>query len=345
MTERRPAALLADRYALEHLLGTGGMASVWAARDERLGRRVAIKVISDALAADAGYLARFEREARVAAGLAHENLVKVFDFATSERPFLVMEHIPGGSLTERRRRGQPLPPVRRLAHDVLSALGRVHEAGIVHRDVKPSNILVADDGRALLTDFGIAQSQDATSLTATGHVVGTLRYLAPEVADGQGATERSDLYSCGVLLREYGDGADTGVRALVDRLTEEDPRRRPASARDALAQLEETEPRHTPAEARHTPATGSTQRVAESATARTARFPPGPDGRRRIEVRLGPVVAAIIVALLVAVIVVAAGGDGDGDRVAPAPAPRDAPVDRQLDALERAIRDLGSASP
>lgn len=333
----RPASLLADRYALEHLLGTGGMASVWAARDERLGRRVAIKVISDALVADAGYLARFEREARVAASLTHQNLVQVLDFATGERPFLVMEHIPGGSLTERRRREQPLPPVRRLAHDVLSALGHVHEAGIVHRDVKPGNVLVGDDGRALLTDFGIAQAQDATSLTATGHVVGTLRYLAPEVAEGQRATERSDLYSCGVLLREYGAGADPGVRALVDRLTDEDPRRRPASAPDALAQLEDDE--------QHTPATASTRRTAKAAPARTGRVLPGPDGRRRVEVRLGPVVAAIIVALLVVLVVAVAGSGGGGDRAAPAPAPRDAPVDRQLDALERAIRDLGPARP
>src|SRR5689334_18542300 len=202
-----PAAgvTLADgRYRLVERLGGGGMATVWMAQDTRLRREVAVKVISDALAAQAPYVERFRREARIAAGLSHPNLVDVYDFGSDgERPFLVMEYIDGGALGSGSAGAtSPRVDTDALARELLDALGHIHAAGIVHRDIKPANVLVGPDGRARLTDFGIAQAEDSTALTDTGQVIGTLRYLAPEVARGRPATRRSDLYSLGVLLSE-----------------------------------------------------------------------------------------------------------------------------------------------
>ncbi|MGH2953762.1 MAG: serine/threonine-protein kinase [Solirubrobacterales bacterium] len=227
------------RYTLERPLGYGGMAAVWLARDERLGRDVAIKVLSDTLAGDEEYLTRFRREARVAARLTHPNLVAIYDYEATERPYLVMEYIEGGNLGERIEAGD-VPDPQRLARELLSALRHIHAAGVLHRDVKPPNVLIGADGRARLTDFGIAQPRDATSLTQTGQVVGTERYLAPEIMAGEPASELSDLYSLGVVLDEAagaaGDGAE--LRELIDALRAELPEDRPASATGALAVFE-----------------------------------------------------------------------------------------------------------
>jgi eukaryotic-like serine/threonine-protein kinase len=231
-------AQLKDRYRLERLLGRGGMASVWLASDEVLDRPVAIKVLSDTIASDPEFLARFRREARVAASLSHPNLIGVYDYAEGEeRPYLVMEYVPGENLAERLA-ANVATDCEGLARELLGALDHIHAAGIVHRDVKPQNVLIAADGTAKLIDFGIALPKDATSLTRTGNLLGTARYIAPEVMQGRAATERSDLYSCGVVLRDCLD-EDTPdhLRALVERLSAADPRRRPASAREALARL------------------------------------------------------------------------------------------------------------
>src|SRR5205807_2202625 len=127
----------------------------------------------------------------------------------------------------------------RLAHELLGALAHIHGAGIVHRDVKPSNVIIGGDGRSRLTDFGVAQHPDATRLTNTGNVVGTMRYLAPELLSGARASPRSDLYSCGVLLGEaLGRHEDGALRDLIARLTDRDPNRRPAGAAQALAELD-----------------------------------------------------------------------------------------------------------
>ena len=232
--------LLGGRYRLVEVLGTGGMAIVWRATDQRLGRTVAIKVIADTLAADPAYLERFTREARTAAGLSHRNLVPVYDYAAgAERPFLVMELVEGGTLADRIERG-PIEAAEAtaVARDLLSALGCVHDAGILHRDIKPANVLLGSDGRARLTDFGIAHPEDATRLTQTGHLIGTIRYLAPELVQGDAPSVRSDLYALGVLVRELaGDALEGDLRALVEALTDPEPARRPASASDALAAL------------------------------------------------------------------------------------------------------------
>jgi eukaryotic-like serine/threonine-protein kinase len=174
-------ALVAGRYRLERILGTGGMASVWLARDERLGRPVAVKLLSDSLAHDESYLHRFRREARLAAGLSHPNLVTVYDFGDEdERPYLVMEYVEGGTLTDRIAGGtaHELDPGR-LARELLDALDHIHSAGIVHRDIKPGNVLIAPDGSARVTDFGIAQPEGATRLTGTGLRPVTMSWRPP----------------------------------------------------------------------------------------------------------------------------------------------------------------------
>ncbi len=241
-----PGAELCDgRYRLERIIGSGGMAIVWRASDRRLGRNVAIKVIADTLAADPAYVARFEREARTAAGLSHPNLVQVYDYAAGEsRPFLIMALVEGGTLADRIARG---PVDRDEAHaltaDLLSALACVHDAGILHRDIKPANVLIGSDGRARLTDFGIAHPEDATRLTQTGHLVGTIRYLAPEVIEGEPASAERDLYALGVLVADLtGEDADPPMRAFVERLTAPEPGDRPGSAQEALRLLHAATP-------------------------------------------------------------------------------------------------------
>ena len=217
--------LLSDgRYRLEHVLGRGGMASVWLARDQRLGRLVAIKVIADRLGVDRQWRQRFEREARAVASVSHPHIVQVFDYnIDGDQPYLVMEYVSGGSLADRLASAHSHAPaldLEMLARALLDALAHVHEVGIIHRDVKPANILLGRDGRARLTDFGIAQPQDTSQLTQTGLVLGTLKYLAPEVLHGHPATIASDLYAAGVVLREASDGDPRpALASLITTLT------------------------------------------------------------------------------------------------------------------------------
>ncbi|MGQ0843798.1 MAG: serine/threonine-protein kinase [Sporichthyaceae bacterium] len=239
-----PSARLGEdgRYELLDLLGAGGMASVWSAHDKRLDRTVAVKIMADTLALDPAFVARFEREARLVAGLSHPHVVQVFDFGTyGGRPFLVMDHIGGGTLADRIAvAGGNWNPAA-LAHELLDALGYVHAAGVLHRDLKPANVLVGVDGRARLTDFGIAQIAENPGLTGTGLVIGTPKYLPPEVERGEAPTARSDLYSLGALLRECAPDSPA-LAPLIDALTQPDPAHRPASAAAALALLSRRAP-------------------------------------------------------------------------------------------------------
>jgi len=230
---------LKERYRLERPLGRGGMASVWLATDEVLDRPVAIKVLSDTIASDPEFVARFRREARIAASLSHPNLIGIYDYAEGEeRPYLVMEYVEGDNLAERVDGGATVDP-ERLARELLGALAHIHGAGILHRDVKPQNVLLDPGDDIKLIDFGIALPRDATALTRTGNLLGTARYVAPEVMSGGAATERSDLYSCGVVLRDcMGSRPPRHLSDLVARMTSQDPDRRPASATEALARLE-----------------------------------------------------------------------------------------------------------
>jgi serine/threonine protein kinase len=239
-TPLAPGAVLGGRYRLLELIGSGGMATVWLAEDRTLDRRVAIKALSETLLVDPAYVARFEREARIAAGLLHPNLVKVFDYGSGEeRPYLVMEHVEGPTLAALIAGEGAHRDPDRLAAELLGALERIHSAGVVHRDVKPSNVLTDRRGSAKLTDFGIARPADATQLTQTGHVIGTLAYMAPEVKEGGVADQRSDLYSAGVVLREAAKGElSPPLAALIERLTAAPPAERPASAAAALELLD-----------------------------------------------------------------------------------------------------------
>jgi serine/threonine-protein kinase len=214
------------------------MAAVWLGHDEVLDRPVAVKVLADTIAGDPGFVARFRREAHTAAGLSHPNLADVYDFSEEgERPYLVMQFVPGENLAERLERERGVD-CERLARELLEALAHIHAAGILHRDVKPANVIIEPGGTAKLIDFGIALPPDATALTSTGLVLGTERYAAPEVMEGSPATERSDLYSCGVVLRACADGASPDLRVLVEWLASRNPQERPRSAREALARLE-----------------------------------------------------------------------------------------------------------
>ncbi|HEX2127720.1 MAG TPA: serine/threonine-protein kinase [Solirubrobacterales bacterium] len=230
---------LGGRYRLERPLGIGGMAAVWLATDERLDRPVAIKALSAEMGENAEFRQRFRHEATVAARLQHPNLVGVYDYYAGTRPYLVMEYIEGGTLAERLAAGEA-PPVERLARELLAALRCIHSAGVLHRDVKPQNVLIDGSGRVRLTDFGIAETLEATSITRTGIVVGTETYLAPERRRGEPASERSDLYSLGVVLAQVAqqDGASASTMDLIERLRDEDPANRPSSAAAALAELE-----------------------------------------------------------------------------------------------------------
>ena len=345
MIELGPGAAIGDgRYRLERLLGAGGMASVWLARDDRLDRLVAVKVMSDSLAADPSYARRFEREARTAAGLSHPNLVRVFDYETDgARPALVMEYVEGGTLAALAEgRTRTSIDQETLARELLEALAHVHEAGIVHRDVKPANVLVGRDGRARLTDFGIAQPEDATRLTQVGAVIGTIKYLAPEVIQGADASPASDLYAAGVVLRECaGESPPARLARLVERLTEAEPERRPSSARAALGELGDRPRSHASGTAEA--ATSWVDLAAERTRTLAADASEPASVRRPRELRphLDPTLAKALLALaglLVMLAVLVSAGGGEEPSRAPAAA-RDAPLERQLDALDRAVRE------
>jgi serine/threonine protein kinase len=197
-------ALVSGRYELGELLGRGGMGEVRAARDLTLGRDVAVKLLHESLAGDERVSRRFQHEAHAAARLTHPNVVRVYDAGEHDgRPFIVMELLRGETLADEISRG-PLPElrVRAIAVQVLDALAAAHRHGVLHRDVKPSNVLLAPGGAVRVGDFGIAKTDLATDATTTGTVVGTLGYLAPERLHGEPATAASDVYSVGVLLYE-----------------------------------------------------------------------------------------------------------------------------------------------
>ncbi len=213
-----PEGLLADRYRLGDLLGTGGVAEVRRARDTLLGRDVAIKLFRDM------DVRRFDNEIRTLAGLSHPGLVSVYDAdTTGDLPFMVLELVEGKTLRDRVANGRlPVEDVRRLGAAVADALAHVHANGFIHRDIKPSNILLDDGNVPRLADFGLALTASGARLTRTGQVVGTAAYLAPEQVRGAEITPAVDVYALGLVLlecltghREYGGGE---IEAAVARL-------------------------------------------------------------------------------------------------------------------------------
>jgi serine/threonine-protein kinase len=258
--------MLGLRYTLEDRIGAGGYSDVWRARDVVLDRAVAVKLLRTEHARHAETLARFRTEAQLASRLSHQNVARVYDFCDSDPasvPYLVMELIEGPSLDEVLASG-PLSPAH--AADVIAqaatGLQAAHAAGLVHRDIKPGNIMIAPGGIVKITDFGLSHTLAAAPITATGMIAGTPGYLAPERAAGARGTMASDLYSLGVLLYEclsgarpftgtplevalaHRDGqfpplppsAPAGLAALVVALTAKDPAARPASAGDVARQ-------------------------------------------------------------------------------------------------------------
>lgn len=199
------ATVLAGRYEVIRPLGHGAMAVVDLARDIELDRPVALKRLAENLARDEDLRARFLREARLAARLAHPNVVRVFDVGVDgQRPFIAMEYVEGETLAELvARRGRlPATEAAELGVQICTGLAAVHEAGLVHRDVKPQNLLLGRDGVLKLGDFGIALGTEGTRLTLTGTVLGTVGYLAPEQARGEQVTAAADIYAVGAVLYE-----------------------------------------------------------------------------------------------------------------------------------------------
>jgi serine/threonine-protein kinase len=265
--------LLDGRYRLDKPLARGGMATVYIATDTRLDRVVAVKVMRPALAEDPDFVARFAREARAAARLSSPEVVAVHDQGTDPSTgtaYLVMEYVAGRTLRDVIRDSGPLPPARALEvlEPVLRALAAAHAAGLVHRDVKPENVLLGDDGRVKVADFGLARAVETSNLTATtGLLIGTVAYLAPEQVEHGAADPRTDVYAAGILLWEMltgtppydGDsplsvayrhvhddvpppsevvhGIPPAVDALVVRATRRDPDARPADGAAFLAEV------------------------------------------------------------------------------------------------------------
>jgi serine/threonine protein kinase len=197
--------LIAGRYELEELVGSGGMSSVYRAHDKLLERTVALKILHEQFTRDDAYVERFRREARAVAQLAHPNIVTVIDRGEQDgRQFIVFEYVDGMNLKELLDQEGPLNPSEaiELALQVARGLAFAHENGLVHRDVKPQNVLIDADGRAKVTDFGIAHALDVDGMTITGTIMGSSNYIAPEQARGEPVDEQSDIYSLGCLLYE-----------------------------------------------------------------------------------------------------------------------------------------------
>ena len=265
--------LIADRYELRDPVGKGGMATVYCAYDTQLERMVALKILHDHFGEDEDYVERFRREARAAAQLSHPGIVTVIDRGEEDgRQFIVFEFVEGETLKDLVERGGPLPirGALEIALQVGQALAFAHQQGLIHRDIKPQNVLLNGEGRAKVTDFGIARSLDAVGHTETGTVLGTSHYIAPEQARGERVDAQTDVYSFGVVLYELltGDVPYAGdnfltvalrhvnedvpgvlerrpdcplrLAALVERCLAKDPVERPASMDAVVAELEAT---------------------------------------------------------------------------------------------------------
>lgn len=264
--------LIDGRYELLQLLGSGGMAQVYRAHDKFLGRDVALKILREQYSEDEQFVERFRQEAQSAASLSHPNIVQIYDRGRSKdgRYYIVMEHVPGGTLKEHIQSRGPLEAdsAAEVIAQIAAALRVAHRRGIVHRDVKPHNVLVTKKGDVKVADFGIAQAASATTISQTSQVLGTVNYMSPEQAMGEPATPANDLYSVGVVLYEMLTGkvpfkagspaaismkhmnepprppkelnpeVPEGMNALVMKLLSKDPEARHADAGELVEDLE-----------------------------------------------------------------------------------------------------------
>jgi eukaryotic-like serine/threonine-protein kinase len=331
--------LAEGRYRVERTLGRGGMAVVYLAADEELGRQVAIKVLGDGFSADEALRARFRREARVAARLSHPNVVRIYDVGEGEGAlFIVMELVPGRTLAEvgKLRAGAAVE----LVLQACAGLQHAHDAGLVHRDLKPANLLLRDDGVVKIADFGIARAAEHTRLTEVGTILGTAAYLSPEQAAGEEVTAASDIYSLGAVLYELltgrpphgtesladlaerqGAGTVTPVRELepavplaveaaVMRCLAREPRYRPRSPSALAAELSGGS--ELPTGKLDRPPTAAT-RPHEAGSA---------DGRRgRARLLVPAAVLAVVAAVVLGVLKLGGGGSGQNTREPASPSP------------------------
>ncbi|HMO57599.1 MAG TPA: protein kinase, partial [Roseiflexaceae bacterium] len=223
--------ILNNRYELEQKIGDGGMARVYRARDLRLNRRVAVKVLHSHHAADDGFLRRFHHEAQAAANLHHPAIVDVYDVGQdNDIHYIVMEYVDGSDLKSLilRQGALPIEQALAIAADAADGLEAAHRVGMIHRDVKPQNIMISADGNAKLTDFGIAKSNLSTAMTETGVTFGTADYISPEQARGLPVSPRSDIYSLGVTLYEMLTGrlpfsGDSSIAVAMQHVSAEPP--------------------------------------------------------------------------------------------------------------------------
>jgi serine/threonine protein kinase len=340
--------LAGGRYGLEEVLGHGGMATVYRAYDAELERPVAIKLLAEHLATDASFRDRFVREARMAARLSHPNIVQVYDAGEDEgRPFIVMEYVEGTTLADELADRGALPAARvvDLGLHVCAGLEHAHAAGLVHRDIKPGNLLVRRDGTVKIADFGIARAAEATEMTQIGSILGTAAYLSPEQAAGDRVTAATDIYSLGAVLyelltgktpytfenfaelafkqreepirplRELAPAAPESLESAVMRCLARNPEYRPASAAELAQELAIASP-EPPTEALPR---GTGVRATQVETVAL----PRPRRRDFALARFGTGLIATGVAILLAVLIaigIAVGGDGGTTADGPAPA-------------------------
>jgi serine/threonine-protein kinase len=335
-----PGMMLAGRYHLTDHIAGGGMGDVWRGTDEVLGRTVAVKSLLPALLAEPGFAARFRDEARTMATINHPGVVNVYDYGTDQGvTYLVMEYVEGDALSKTLARVGRLTPARTMSliAQAADALQAAHDKGIVHRDVKPANLLVRPNGTLVLTDFGIARREAASQLTAVGSVLGTASYISPEQASGHGATAVSDIYALGVVAyqclagrRPFEGGSPIeiavqhveatppplppdippAVRALVERCLAKQPGQRypTATALATAARAAAANPNATPSRnstAATTPISGSSAQARGHGA--TQVMPPRP-ANAPISGRAPPPpprAGAIILGLVLAVLVVA----------------------------------------
>jgi serine/threonine-protein kinase len=316
--------LLGNRYELLLLLASGGMGRVWRGRDTLLERPVAVKILRSEFTGDATFRARFRAEAQHTAALHHPNIASVFDYGEltedgEQLAYLVMELVEGEALSTLLEREGRLDAARTLdvVRQASAALAAAHASGVVHRDVKPGNVLMGTDGVVKLTDFGIAWSASSVPLTGTGHVVGTAHYLSPEQAAGSKATPASDVYALGTVAYECLAGrrafdGENSVQIALKQLHEEPvplPSDVPAAMRDLVqrAMAKSPEERYPDGAALRAAAdlvtlTGGTAPIGVPGTG-TAVMPPAPvPPPRRRALLLGTLAAAVVLALVVAVL-------------------------------------------
>ncbi len=322
--------LVDNRYRIVKPLGSGGMADVFLAHDDVLDRDVALKVMSTRYASDEEFVERFKREAQSAAALSHPNIVSIFDRGEAEDGtyYIAMEYLPGGTLKDRilKRGALPARTAAAVALQMAEALCAAHERDVVHRDIKPHNILITETGDVKVTDFGIARAASSSTMTRTGHILGTAHYISPEQAMGEPVGPASDLYSLGIVLYEMLTGelpfdADTplgiamkhvnghlrppqtvnpavpdGINAVTVRLLAKHPEDRYASDAELIEDLERVVAGLAPAGATTEMLTRVMPAAVPTGTTRLAPAPP-PQGVRREKKRRGA--APLILTLLV----------------------------------------------